>query len=111
MSLSRRFGVLVVLAAFLFACGGSSKKSAGEGEPTTAREKQLRDAKARGELDENSHRWGTWSYSGNRADCFYVLGRRCFKTKKAACRAARCKHGTTCKAKGGGPATVSCKKK
>lgn len=110
MSLSRRFGVLVVLAAFLFACGGSSKK-AGEGEPTTAREKQLQEAKKRGELDKNSHRWGTWSYSGNRDDCFYVLGRRCFKTKKAACRAARCKRGTKCKSTGGGPATVSCKKK
>jgi hypothetical protein len=38
-----------------------------------------------------------------------VLGRRCFKTRKAACAAARCK--TRCEVEGGGPATVSCKAK
>jgi hypothetical protein len=36
-----------------------------------------------------------------------VLGRKCFKTEKAACTAAACK-ATKCEVVGGGPATVSC---
>ncbi|HEU0033289.1 MAG TPA: hypothetical protein VFQ53_21800 [Kofleriaceae bacterium] len=89
-------------------CGGSSKKPKSD-EPTTAKEKQLREAKANGELDEGGKSWGAWRYSGDRADCFFVVGRRCFKTENAACQAAHCKSPKKCDTVGGGPATVSCK--
>jgi len=106
MSSSR--GIAALVALVLFACGGPTKPDADE--PQTAREKQLREAKAKGELDGPQRSWGTWRYAGNRADCFYVLGRRCFKTEKGACKAANCaRKKKKCKVEGGGPATVSCK--
>jgi hypothetical protein len=93
------------------ACGGAA---ADADEPQTAREKQLQEAKASGEVDPPGKQWGGWRYQGDRKDCFYVVGRRCFKTDKAACsNACRTKSASTemCAIDGGGPATVSCKKK
>jgi hypothetical protein len=78
-------------------------------EPQTAREKQLREAKASGEVDPQGAKWGKWRYTGDRRDCFFVVGKRCFKTEASACAAARCKATQKCKAVGGGPAIVSCK--
>ncbi|MBA2543208.1 MAG: hypothetical protein H0V17_26440 [Deltaproteobacteria bacterium] len=98
--------LLTFLVATLVACGGSPKTS---DEPQTAKEKQMREAKASGELDGTNKKWGTWRYSGDRDDCFYVVGRRCFKTKQAACTTLGCKTGKKCSVVGGGPATVSCK--
>ena len=93
--------------ALVCACGGSQTDAK---EPQTAREKQLQEAKAKGELDEPSNKWGGWKYQGDRKDCFYVVGRKCFKTKKIACSAAKCGKGM-CESVGAGPATVQCKKK
>lgn len=105
MSLSALPPLAMVL---LFACGGAAKTA---DEPQTAREKQLLEAKKNGELDDNKGKqWGTWRYSGDRGDCFYVVGRKCFKTKKAACGSLSCdKKKKKCDVVGGGPATVSCK--
>jgi hypothetical protein len=108
MSLSRAGRTLLMISA-LFACGGSQPAA---DEPQTAREKQLKDAKASGELDDTKGKsWGTWSYTGDKQDCFYVVGRRCFKTKTAACNSLSCakKGNKKCSVVGGGPATVSCK--
>jgi hypothetical protein len=55
---------------------------------------------------EGKH-WGGWRYQGNRDDCFFVVGRRCFTDEKKACAAAKCKSGE-CRIDGAGPATVSC---
>ncbi len=96
-----------LLLATVIGCGGSSKTSANE--PKNAKEKQIADAKASGELDGTNKKWGTWRYSGERDDCFYVVGRRCFKSKANACKAVGCKAGKKCNVVGGGPATVSCK--
>jgi hypothetical protein len=93
----------------LFACVLGCGTPPAANEPTTAKEKQLRDAKASGEIDPREARWGGWRYQGDRKDCFFVVGRKCFKTEKAACDAAKCKAGTKCTADGGGPATISCK--
>lgn len=92
----------------LFACGGTAPSA---DEPQTAREKQLLEAKKNGELDDTKGKgWGTWRYSGDRDDCFYVVGRKCFKTKKSACGSLACdKKKKKCEIVGGGPATVSCK--
>jgi hypothetical protein len=107
MPLSRAPCTFLVVAA-LIACGGTPKTS---DEPQTAKDKQLQEAKASGELDDpKAKNWGTWSYSGDKQDCFYVIGRRCFKTKAVACNTLACgKKGKKCKVVGGGPATVSCK--
>ena len=104
-SMSLRLGWLVVLVLSLHGCGGSQSETK---QPKTAKEKQLADMKASGEIDDKSNgKWGGWRYSGDRKDCRFVLGRKCFKTEKAACSAAACK-ATKCDVDGGGPATVSC---
>jgi hypothetical protein len=97
--------LIVVLAA----CGSNTPTTTNE--PQTAKEKQLREAKATGELKGgDAKKWKTWRYQGDRDDCFYVVGRKCFKTEKAACNAAGCaSKKKKCDAVGGGPATVSCK--
>ena len=91
----------------LLACGGPEKVE--KGEPQTAKEKQLREAKASGEVDEGGKKWGGWRYQGDRADCFFLVGRKCFKSETAACQAAKCKAPKQCTTTGGGPATLSCK--
>lgn len=90
-------------AALAVGCGAPPKSD----EPTTAREKQRRDAEAEGTLDKPGGKWGGWRYTGDRDDCFFVVGRRCFKTEAAACTAARCGK-RKCATSGGGPATVAC---
>jgi hypothetical protein len=103
--MSLRLATLVI--GLLVACGGSPHEA---NEPRTAKEKQLQEAKANGELDAPGKKWGGWRYSGDRNDCIYVVGRQCFRSKKVACSAAHCGAGA-CTIVGGGPATVQCKKK
>jgi hypothetical protein len=93
------------LAGLAPGCGGETPRS---DEPTTAREKQRREA-ARDEADAPAGKWGGWRYTGERNECFFVVGRRCFKTEAAACAAAECGK-RKCEVTGGGPATVSCAK-
>jgi hypothetical protein len=101
--MASRIGIVAWL--LLAACGGSSTQS-DSSEPQTARQKQYAEAKANGELDAPTTKWGGWRYQGDREDCRYVIGRKCFKTEKAAC--ASCKDPAACTSVGGGPATVSC---
>lgn len=113
MSLRSLHGVLIGLA-LVFAAGSGLAASGCGGpqttdEPTTAKEKQLRDAKANGDIDPREKRWGGWRYQGDRNECFFVFGRKCFKTEKQACAAAKCPNGKKCVTEGGGPASVSCK--
>lgn len=102
--------IAAVLAGCALACSSGSM-SVKKGEPQTAREKMLAEQKQRGD-DEASpsggKRWAGWRYQGERSDCFFQVGRRCFKTAQAACTAARCKAPATCQTAGAGPAQVSC---
>ncbi|MBS1120890.1 MAG: hypothetical protein H6Q90_3118 [Deltaproteobacteria bacterium] len=98
---------IVAITVLSLGCGSSTGKS---DEPTTAKEKQAAEARASGESSGSTKNWGTWRYSGDRNDCFFVVGRKCFKTENAACQAARCKLPKKCETVGGGPATVSCTK-
>lgn len=98
-----------LLASLALACGAPPAMQTSRDEPQTARDKQLREAKASGELDKPTTKWGGWRYQGDRNDCFYVVGRRCFKTQPAACKAASCRAPKKCDVVGGGPATVECK--
>jgi hypothetical protein len=95
--------ILVAVTASL-GCGGGG--SPGPNEPTTAREKQCQDAQAKGEADAPGDKWKGWRYAGDRDECFFVVGHRCFKSEAAACKFAKC--GGKCEVTGGGPATVAC---
>lgn len=87
-----------------------------KGEPQTAREKMLADEKANKDTDGDdakppgSKQWTGWRYQGERKDCFFLVGRKCFKSEKAACSAAKCKAPSKCETEGAGPATLSCSK-
>src|SRR5688500_16981683 len=96
----------VMALLLVLGCGGTNT---GADEPQTAKEKQLREAQASGEIDKPGKNWGKWRYGGDRNDCFYVVGGKCFKTENKACQAARCRLPKKCNTVGGGPATVSCK--
>jgi hypothetical protein len=107
----RTLSVSVSLALALtvaLGCGGSTPPTSSD-EPATARDKQRREAEARGELDRPGGKWAGWRYTGDRNDCFFVVGHTCFKTEAAACIAARCGK-RTCVSTGGGPAAVGCAK-
>jgi hypothetical protein len=99
------------LHAVFFACvaAGCGSQQTTSDEPTTANERQRRDLKARGERSSEERRWSGWRYQGDRDDCFFVIGRRCFKTEQAACAAATCTPPTKCTVEGGGPASIVCK--
>ena len=105
MSLPTLWVSLAVVVALAAGCGGGGP--ARSDEPTTAKDKQRRDAEARGETGPSAGKWGGWRYTGDRSDCFFVVGRRCFKSEAAACAAARCGK-KRCETTGGGPASVAC---
>ncbi len=97
----------LVFVAFALGCGGASKES---DEPQTAKEKQLQEARAKGEDDGGKAKsWGKWRYKGDRDQCFFIVGSKCFKTENAACQAAHCKKPQKCHSAGAAPATVTCK--
>ena len=99
---------LLVLVQLALGCGGSPTPRGDE--PTNAKEKQAREAKANGDADASAGgKWGGWRYTGDRNECFFVVGRKCFKTEAQACVAARC-GAKKCVTTGGGPATVGCAK-
>ena len=93
----------VVIGLALAACAGTKVDP---DEPQTAAEKQRRDYEKSAAGESDGGKWAGWRYKGDRNDCFYVVGRNCFKSEKAACNATKCK--TDCKVVGGGPAMVSC---
>lgn len=97
---------LALVASLALGCGGGPPRS---DEPTTAKEKQRREAEAKGETDGTGSKWGGWRYTGDRNECFFVVGRHCFKTEAAACAAAKCGK-KKCETTGGGPASVACAK-
>jgi len=96
---------LGLVACLVLACGSDPHRS---DDPTTAKEKQRREAAAAGE-PRSGGKWGGWRYTGDREDCFFVVGRRCFKTEAAACAAARCGK-RACETTGAGPAAIACAK-
>ena len=99
--------IAAVVVALVSSCGNVTKTESDE--PTTAKEKQALETKKSGNDDSRDKSWGTWRYSGDRENCFFVVGRKCFKSENGACQFARCKAPKKCATAGGGPATVSCK--
>jgi hypothetical protein len=91
------------MAGLIPGCGGTSRSD----EPITAKDKQRREAEANGTPVSSGTKWSRWRYTGERAECFFVVSGRCFKTEASACAAAKCGK-RTCETTGGGPATVAC---
>src|ERR1043165_203469 len=83
--MSLRMISLALLAALALGCGGDPPRS---GDPTTAKEKQRREAAAAGETTAPSAKGVGWRYTGDRDECFFVVGRRCLKTQEAGGAAA-----------------------
>ena|SRR5438045_2327394 len=117
MSLRSARLVLALMLALAAGCGGGGGAGSGRSsssaskEPQTAKEKQLQEAKASGEVDASGESsWGKWRYTGDRNNCYFVAGKKCFKTEVAACQTIKCKTGEKCKSAGAGPATVACAK-
>jgi len=96
---------LVLVAVLAVGCGATPVSD----EPTTAKEKQRREAEASGEGGGGKQWGGGWRYQGDRSDCFFSTGRKCFKTENAACQALKCRAPKKCSTAGAAPATVSCK--
>lgn len=109
--MSWRLASLALLVAVACASGNMKVK---KGEPQTAREKMLAEEKAKKEPEEpdpkppGSKKWSGWRYQGERKDCRFLVGRKCFKSENAACQAAKCKAPTSCQTEGAGPATMTC---
>jgi hypothetical protein len=109
--MSWRLACLALIAAIACAPGKMKVK---KGEPQTAREKMLAEEKANKDKREEdpkppgSKKWSGWRYQGDRKDCRYVVGRKCFKSENAACQAAKCKAPSSCETEGAGPATMKC---
>ncbi len=100
-----RRAALAALATAAAACGGASS-----GEHSAA-ERARAEQRASGEQPVEKPKgvsWSGWRYQGAREDCFFVVGRTCFKSQADACAAAKCA-ARACKVEGGGPATVSCR--
>jgi hypothetical protein len=95
----------LTLGLMFAACGGPQTDP---NEPQTAAARAHQEAEAKGEIPKGK-KWGGWRYQGDRDECFYIVGRKCFKTEKAACKAADC-GGAKCNSVGASPATVSCAK-
>jgi hypothetical protein len=95
------FAAILSTALFAGACG--SPPPAPSNGPKTAVEKQRLEAK----VDEpkmqppKGKKWSGWRYTGDRDNCFYVVGRRCFKARASACEAADC-GAKKCEVDGGG---------
>jgi hypothetical protein len=65
--------------------------------------------KDKDEVSEKGKKWGGWRWKGERDNCVYVYDNKCFKEKKAACKAAGCS-GSACLEKRGAPSKIKCSK-
>lgn len=69
-----------ILLVILGACGGPQEESAGNEDPGKAPE----------EVSAEGKKWRGWRWKGKGDDCFFLHDRRCFKSFKRACKAAKC---------------------
>jgi hypothetical protein len=97
---------MIALLILGLGCGQPPAPSNG---PKTAVEKQRLEAKAEGDTKPPpGKKWSGWRYQGDRKECFFVVGKHCYKTRAEACSGAGCPK--DCIVEDGGPSIVSCKK-
>lgn len=100
--------VALALVWLVGACGeAQSPKGAKQPQTAAARAKA---EKGEGDPDPVSgkgKKWGGWRYQGKRDDCFFLVKRKCYTERAAACQAARCGK-KQCVLDGAGPARVRC---
>ncbi len=109
--------LLPVFAAALFvlSCGGGAVNEGNTARSRNAKAKAPPE-KVRNYEDENNvgmseTRVSRWRWKGDRKQCYYVVGNRCFTTERAACKAAKCRGGAKkCVTDNSAPVNVSCKK-
>ena len=79
---------VVLSLLFALACGTPAGPG---GSGKTAAERARTEHAASGEDDpsDQGKKWGGWRYRGSRDECFYVVGRSCFKDLDDACKAAK----------------------
>jgi hypothetical protein len=98
----------ITLGIALFAgCGGSSQSTTRKADSEEV-EPERGHKKDKDEVSEKGKSWGGWRYKGSRNDCFFKHGKRCFKSRAKACKAAGCSE-SDCDDNGGAPAVVKCK--
>ena len=109
--------VLLAVSAPL-ACGGSLPNDttprgsmAGATQPRSARTSAVKQGTYQ---DENSvgmsdERVRKWRWEGDRKECYFVTGNKCFTSSKKACRAAKCGQRGCEIEDEGAPARVMCK--
>jgi len=98
----------MTLSLLATGCGSNTSKPAGtpEKKSTAAHREHAPDKDA---VSEKGKKWGGWRWKGDREDCFYVVGNKCFAKERNACAAAKCGK-SACLVKPGAPAKVSCPK-
>lgn len=89
------------------ACGEPQSPGAKAPQTAAARAKAEKGEADADPVSGKGKKWGGWRYQGKRDDCFFLVKRRCYTERAAACEAARC--GTKpCVLDGAGPARVRC---
>jgi hypothetical protein len=112
----KQVAIAALLSAVISGCGEAPHARpvvADHDRPASheAADRARAEAKAAGEdpVSDDGKHWGGWRYKGDRDDCFFIVGRRCFTDQKQACAAAACPKGR-CRLDGAGPASVTCAK-
>lgn len=113
----RRLVAVMLVAIAVHACGGAPLPPDEPRDTAGARphkrtgkhgSEAVREPESGDKVSGKGKQWGGWRYGGSRDECFFVVGRKCFASEAAACKAAKC-GGKRCVADGGGPATVKCR--
>lgn len=109
--------LLVIVAFALGSCGGSggggdeattpgSKRRARNSGSSPERTREYQDSNSVGMTDT---RVSKWRWKGDRKDCFYIVGNKCFDDKTKACKAAGCAV-ASCQLSKSAPVKARCKK-
>jgi hypothetical protein len=88
-------------------CGGEQPTSSPAAASAPRVSAEQRDYEAEGELDMSTERRSRWRWRGARQRCHFTVDNTCFRSRRAACKAAGCS-GKACRATGQAPAAVRC---
>ena len=105
-------GLFLLLVFALPGCATGGAVSQSDGATSKKNKSTVRRQKKKDKyepLSRKGKRWGGWRYRGKSDDCFYRHGRRCYKTEKKACAAAKCsRKNKECLLTSGAPRVAYC---